>query len=379
MSGALHLEINLFGIFILFLLFVNLKKTAAMMLDERLFRCILLIVMLILALDAVRWGLGGVEAGGMRAVLLTAAALSFALAGPAGLLWLLYVDYRANADAAGLKRRVPAYSLPLWATSILSLASPFTGWVFYINESNAYGRGTMFPLYTALSLAPLIAAGLFALAAWKREKLPSRRTEFHMLTVLVLLPMAGAALQIAFFGLPLFWICVTYSLLIIFINIQNRQISLDGLTNINNRRTLNRYLETRYANLRPGEALYMIIIDIDNFKGINDTYGHTVGDTALVQTADILKRVCGRTSDFLARYGGDEFAIVCIRSSTASVEKEIAAIHAEVKRFNDGETIPYRLVLSVGCAKLDEADAAGIDGLISAADRQMYNMKRGIK
>ena len=87
-------------------------------------------------------------------------------------------------------------------------------------------------------------------------------------------------------------------------------ISVDDLTHLNNRGQINRYLEQlRYSE---DSKVYIMMLDINRFKGINDTYGHAEGDRALIIASEVLRRTCEQIKSqvFLGRYGGDEFTIV---------------------------------------------------------------------
>lgn len=379
MNSLLYLEINLFAMVILALFLINLKKNTTMMQDERLFKALLHSVFLVLVCDTGGWMLEHQLFPGARELLIFFDTLYFFMTGIVTFCWLRYMDYKLFSDSAGMAKRTRFYLLSLVVLSVLALATPWTGWLFYIGEGNVYCRGSLFLLHTLLSWAiPLFSCVLAFIKTW-REQLASKKVEYSMIGFFSLIPLSGGFLQIFFTYLPLLWIFCTVSLLIIFINIQNRQISLDGLTGVNNRRTLNRYLETQFSALKEGEALFMLLIDIDDFKSINDTFGHAMGDTALIQVAEMLKKLCGRNNYFLARYGGDEFAIICARPDREIADDIIAQIKLEAKRLNTPPKHPYRLSLSAGYSSLRLGDPRGIEGLIRDADQWMYLHKRGDK
>ena len=91
------------------------------------------------------------------------------------------------------------------------------------------------------------------------------------------------------------------AVLFIYLNAQNRQITTDGLTGLNNRREFDAHLQ-RKIELCPEHEWGLLMIDVDDFKRINDELGHAVGDEALWHTADILRGVFGKDPVFLARY-----------------------------------------------------------------------------
>lgn len=89
----------------------------------------------------------------------------------------------------------------------------------------------------------------------------------------------------------------------IYINIQNGEISTDYLTGLYNRRRLDEHLQRRLRMRRKEQKLFVIMMDMDKFKDINDKYGHAVGDEALVKTAELLREICKESDDFIARMG----------------------------------------------------------------------------
>ena len=113
----------------------------------------------------------------------------------------------------------------------------------------------------------------------------------------------------------------------------NLQVSVDKLTQVNNRQNLLSYLSYKINNHE--ETVYLIMMDIDKFKTINDTYGHLAGDDALICVAKALKQACAqfKKRPFIARYGGDEFVVI-LEGTTDDLAAVEERIHAEAARFN---------------------------------------------
>jgi two-component system cell cycle response regulator len=118
----------------------------------------------------------------------------------------------------------------------------------------------------------------------------------------------------------------------------------------------------------------LLFIDVDNLKGINDRYGHTEGDLALKDLADILKKTF-RESDIIGRFGGDEFVLL-LESADEKTEILIARLHENLKDYNVGGSRRFRLSVSVGTALFDPENPVSIDELLTRADTLMYRQKK---
>ena len=167
---------------------------------------------------------------------------------------------------------------------------------------------------------------------------------------------------------------VALAVLFIYLNAQNRQITTDGLTGLNNRREFDAHLQ-RKIELCPEHEWGLLMIDVDDFKRINDELGHAVGDEALWHTADILRGVFGKDPVFLARYGGDEFAVLGDWFGQEQIEEAIARIQEGIDRFNKEGQLPLQLSMSIGYAFWHEAGRRG-ENLIQQADERMYEEKQ---
>jgi diguanylate cyclase (GGDEF)-like protein len=148
------------------------------------------------------------------------------------------------------------------------------------------------------------------------------------------------------------------------------------MTGLYNRRQFLVLADGEWARYRRyGRPLALLLIDIDLFKSVNDTYGHDAGDTVIKAVADILHKH-KRTSDIAGRLGGEEFALMLpeatLESAVAAGERfrKLTADHViEV----DGRAIP--ITISVGASGCDP-DTSGVDALIKQADVALYEAKR---
>ena len=143
----------------------------------------------------------------------------------------------------------------------------------------------------------------------------------------------------------------------------------DPLTSLGNRRALDETLGAEMArHARYGRMLSLCLIDLDDFKAINDTYGHPAGDRVLTRVAEHLSAIRGADSAF--RLGGDEFAIVL--PETGADEAELVARRL-ARRIRE-ESFPDEVTVSWGIAQASDAD---VEQLFAEADARLYERKRG--
>jgi diguanylate cyclase (GGDEF)-like protein len=156
--------------------------------------------------------------------------------------------------------------------------------------------------------------------------------------------------------------------------------TIDQVTRIPNRRCLDDTLKREWTRcLREGKSLSLILVDIDNFKLYNDTYGHLQGDKCLRKVAKALASVLKRSSDFVGRFGGEEFAAILANvdydNATKVAEKIRKCIEGLKIVYEQSPTVPY-ITISLGVATITPTFKTSFVELISAADQKMYQAKR---
>lgn len=152
----------------------------------------------------------------------------------------------------------------------------------------------------------------------------------------------------------------------------------DGLTGLHNRRHFQQKLEAEsHRARREKEMLAVIMLDIDQFKQFNDSYGHRVGDACLRQVSQTLESQLKRTTDCLARYGGEEFIILLPHAAASGAEQVGQRMRQSVESLDfrvEGQRVP--ITVSVGVAIGFPSAEADAERLVQIADEALYQSKR---
>jgi len=251
----------------------------------------------------------------------------------------------------------------------------FTHWMFDFGEDYAYQRHFLFQTELAFLFLVSAACSVRLLKAAKREATLAQRSHLSLIATFPLCLLLALILSYVGSAVPVICVCVMVELQCIYMGTSQYQISTDPLTQVNNRQNLIGFMDYKLKN--HSEGLYLLMIDLDDFKSINDTYGHLAGDRALVELSGVLKRACGTVPKrpYIARYGGDEFIIIT-EGTEADIRSLCKSIREGLKEVS-GRSDTYLLAASIGLAKWKD----GMDhkALIAAADADLYQRKRARK
>lgn len=340
--------------------------------ERSLFGKLLMANALLSASDIIAWVFEGATFKGANLLLHTSTLIYNISMILIGVLWLCYCDNQMMTDKKGIARRRRLYMLPFAIVVLVNVINVKTGWIFYYDSINVYHRGEFYIIHILTAVLYIITAvGIVLVAASAQER--AKAKESYALLGFVTAPAITIAIQASFYGVSLIPFGITISLLMIFLQRIIAMITKDHLTGLDNQRAFEKRLEEKVRSVSEDEKLFVMMIDADYFKTINDTFGHDAGDEALVKIANCLRMACCN-KDYIARLGGDEFVIIGTRRD----EEQIEDLSWSIQSLMDEETrkSQYLLSVSTGYEIYDDRRHRTGAELYKKADDKMYEQKR---
>lgn len=288
-------------------------------------------------------------------------------------LWLLYVHAHIYPDKRNKSLFKFLLGLNILNIIILIISQPY-GWIYYIDENNIYHRGPFYILTVLMTIILVMAA--FILVARNRTKIQKRH--YFALQFFSVPPMLGVLLQAAFFNISVALNSLVLSIFLVFLNIQSITLNTDYLTGVSNRSNFEIALANRIMKSTKDKSFSGIMIDLNDFKSINDKFGHDIGDDALKTSAQILINSI-RAQDLVARFGGDEFCAILDISDQAKLEAIVERINKTVEDYNESRNMPYKLKFSMGYAVYDYKSGMTAEEFKKHIDELMYKDKQELK
>ena len=261
-----------------------------------------------------------------------------------------------------LKRKKLIYSL-LFAHALLEICSAFTGFIFSVDAQNVYHHGTFYWVYV-LAYTSGVLLFLLLLLRESRTYYGMHRTTVVMLPVFFL---CGLLIQYQA-SVRVTWLCTAVDILLVYILYSELTQKIDVLTHLLNRRSY----ESRLSSLREHVVIYYF--DVDEFKGVNDSYGHGAGDEVLAEVGSTIYSVFSREGHCY-RIGGDEFCVIAQISDMEAEAYLSEFFHTLEARRKQNEHLPH---VSVGYACY-HPERSSVEDVIERADQMMYYYKRKLK
>ncbi len=285
-----------------------------------------------------------------------------------GFLWCLFVDLRTYRNDKLTAKKVKIIIIP-WLIEVAALIYNLFGTdiIFVISQDNLYHRGP----YVAIGYVTLMIYFAYSIYDVSCSRKRALYLSFFPILYFIAPCLAGVVSQFIFYGITTSWISVALAMIFVQMQTDSENILVDALSGLYNRRYLSRVLAKK--DIMNAKSLYGIMMDINDFKKINDTYGHGKGDQFISAMGEIIFRSIS-DGGMPIRYGGDEFVILLTDVTEESVEQTMRNIYDNIREFNESSNEEIRLSVSMGCTKRGEND--DVDTFLTKMDEKMYEEKR---
>ena len=302
---------------------------------------------------------------------------NFALMAFITYMWFRYVAAVEQVHGRNSRKFIRVYSLPLNVSVVTMLLLLIFSPQIVINSDFTVTR--FYSLYqVAVPIIYIFGVLFFVLRRASEEESPAEKRRHLYIGLFPLMVVGGGLMQVLLLPeTPIFCYCCAILMIVFYIQMLESRISLDPLTGLNNRGQLQRYVAQSNSLFREGKRTFVMIIDVNDFKKINDTYGHAEGDRALVVIASSLKHAASSVNAnvFVARYGGDEFVFIIHSDDTDIPDTLSRNIRSYVLEECRRAELPYTITVSIGYEELRYTNDSFRNCLVRA-DQKCYTDKK---
>ena len=284
--------------------------------------------------------------------------------------WSIFLVIHLLNDIS--RKRIIGYCIMIGICIIALFVNIFVPFVFTIDENCVYkrvGNGLGgFLVFNVIDALILLESIIFFIRARRKGGI----LKFFPIWVFIVPAAMGIIAQGVYYGISTVSIGFTLAVCGMLMSVQSDLISFDKLTGLYNRYYLDQ-LKKKMSKSRKNAEYTAMMLDLNGFKKINDKYGHSVGDEALITTGSLLRKAVGFYGTVI-RYAGDEFVIVLNTQMDFVVQEVVNNIQREFESYNNLKMVPYKLSISIGFSKADFKKYT-IDELMSEIDKKMYEDK----
>lgn len=367
----LHYDINFYAMLVLAsLLAIMFWRRDSSGYATRLFRRVVIANLIVLFLELLSWHFDR-RPGEVNRLLNYAFNWLFIWLNPlVPCLWASHIDYRIFGSPKRLKRRL-FYGHLMILSTVLLVVNFFYPIVFSIDDANVYSRGPGLWILLFASYALM----LYLVVVGYRHRSQIRDQVLIAIFAIVSAPAIGAAAQLLIFGAFLTWPLMALAITMSYVVLETVTASRDYLTGLASRLRAEDFLQSMVENRTP---FGLAIIDLDDFKYINDHFGHHVGDEHLQYFAEALRRTFPEAR-MLGRLGGDEFVAVTRDESVEAMEHYREDLRLALLRRSLGDIRANLLRFSYGTVIYRGDSEVTWDELYAKADQKMYADKANNK
>lgn len=276
------------------------------------------------------------------------------------------LDYCIHKSTQRTRRINFGVNIFILAHLLILVGNLFFHYYYKISPTNTYVAGGAFGLHIVLIFVPIIcaAADVFVALSYSPSYIINHLIVFAVPTVI------GVLLD-AYLGTHVLWSFLALSLLFAYLFILRQDADRDPLTKLNNRRSLDEYLEEMEHDAKRDHYSF-IMMDLNKFKEINDKFGHFEGDKVLQDFSDIIG-LSVRHIDFAARFGGDEFCIIA--KGLNNPQRLVERVQENLNLYNRRSKMGYTVSFSHGCDLYTPEDIRAPRDFLSHVDELLYANK----
>lgn len=249
-----------------------------------------------------------------------------------------------------------------------TVLSPLFSFIFYVDASNQYHRGDYFFIFIAVYIVNFIILVVSTLDMGRKYNYPIMKK----LLALSLFTIIGTSIQLVEPLAYSSWHCVTLALFLYYLLLSEFDNSFDTLTSLYNRAAFDKAAKEMIKS----KPFSVIILDINDFKNVNDTYGHDYGDRVIQAVASVVRGSFGKFYTCY-RFGGDEFSVLSTETDNEKIELQIKTMTDKLKEIRGSDVILP--TVSYGYSIFPGGDHLDFNKILKEADDQMYHYKKAHK
>lgn len=265
-----------------------------------------------------------------------------------------------------------AYMVIFWIICVLEVVLLITNFfvpiLFSIDDNNMYQRERFYFLFVVLGFVLII----YAYAYYILNKIQNPSLRYFPVVQFLFPVLLGNVIQMNYYGISLQPVSFAVALAAVSISLQHECLYIDKLTGVYNRYELDRVLQKRFMNNKI--RVLAMMLDLNDFKAINDNYSHDEGDNALIAFAKILQDSVANEGTVI-RFAGDEFIVLVHKYKDMDPKLYANRIRARINTYNEKSDKPYKLSTSIG-GKVFDPSQDDYKDLLTQIDHLMYADKR---
>jgi diguanylate cyclase (GGDEF)-like protein len=335
--------------------------------QRRIFLAVLVCTFIAVLADFSNRAIGGIPGQFVKTAIYALVVVFYLAQNAAYYFVVVFLNYVVRKDAAAAKKGIIAVTIFLSVYFVFTVLTLPASFFFYVSDTNHFEHGHFYAVRLIISYASVLLIIVNLIISYTYYM----RSQITMMILFCVLNAGGATIDVVIKNSSLMWPCFCGSLLYVYFFIIQTDTRIDSLTGVGNRAAFNDFI-LNLSRQTARHSYLIAMIDMNDFKMINDNFGHSMGDRALIEMAQIIKD-CIRSSDFTARYGGDEF-VIAIRADH-DMARLMERIEESIAKRNEINDLPYRLSISYGYDCFTTHSMQNIDEFLKHIDRLMYEHK----